>query len=512
MNVEDQTDLIAWLSRPEAYGRRVKSVDRVETHISFVFLAGDRAYKLKKAVRFPYLDFSTAERRHAACTAELDINRRTAPELYMAVVPIVRSTNKRYRLGAGGEPVDWLVRMVRFDERLVFDRLAENGMLDRFAMESLADEVARFHRDAEPCPDAAGWAALSRTIDDNRRALEDSADALIEPAEIDALTTASRAALDDCREILERRRRDGFVRRCHGDLHLRNVVAYKGRPVLFDAVEFSDALAEIDVLYDLAFMVMDLECRDLSHPASILLNRYLDVTGDAGGLTALPLFLSLRAAIRAHVEAATAKLQSDPAQVAEYTDRARRYFDRARAYLTPETPSLIAIGGLSGSGKSRLARALAPCLGPAPGARVVRTDTTRKRLAGVSFNARLGSSAYTFESNQVTYDAVFQEAATALRAGRSVIADAVFAAPDERAGIEEVARQAGVAFRGLWLDAPAEVLEERVTHRRHNASDATAFVVRMQLQYDLGTVEWPRLDSSGDRDETLAMARARLGR
>jgi uncharacterized protein len=509
--VEDQSEVISFLSRPDAYGADVGHVECHETHASIIFLAGSSAYKLKRAVRFPYLDYSSADRRRRFCEAEVEVNRRTAPDLYQGVVAVIRDTDGRLALGGEGTPVDWLVEMQRFEEDALFSRLADAGRLDRFAMENLADAVAHFHQEAERRPSAGGAASLARVLDSNRLCFAESDPGILVRERTELLVSRAQDAFEAVAPLLDCRQGEGYVRHCHGDLHLRNIVVRNGHAVLFDAIEFDPAFADIDVLYDLAFLVMDLEFRRLRRLACILLNRYLDNTGDAGGLPALPLFLSTRAAIRAHVDAFSATSQSDPGEAAELAGAARRYLDLALGFLAPERPRLIAIGGLSGSGKSKLARELAPLLGPAPGARVTRTDSTRKRLAGVALGTRLGPRDYSSEMSRRTYQAVYDEAPLALAAGRSVIADAVFARPEEREAIARVAADAGVPFQGIWLDAAPRVLERRVTGRRNNVSDATAEVVRLQLEYDLGAIDWPRLDASGEGDETLQAACALLG-
>ena len=510
MIVEDQSEAIAFLSRPDSYGADIAGVERVETHASIIFLAGRSAYKLKRAVRFSYLDYSTADRRRRYCEAEVEVNRRTAPELYRGVIPIVRTAGGALALGGEGVPLDWLVEMQRFEEDALFSRLADAGRLDRFAMQNLADAVARFHQDAKRRPAAGGAAGLGLVLDSNRLCFAESDPRILDHERTEHVVGRAQRAFEEVAPLLDRRRDEGWVRNCHGDLHLRNIVVRNGRAVLFDAIEFDPAFADIDVLYDLAFLVMDLEFRGLRGLASILLNRYLDNTGDAGGLPTLPLFLSTRAAIRAHVDAFSAASQSDAGEAAELAGAARRYLAVALAFLVTERPRLIAVGGLSGSGKSKLARELAPLLGSAPGARVTRTDATRKRLAGVALGTRLGPRDYSREMSQRTYRAVYDEARMALAAGRSVIADAVFAHPEEREAIARVAADAGVPFQGIWLDAAARVLERRVTGRRDNVSDATAEVVRLQLEYDIGAIDWVRLDSSSEGDETLHAACALL--
>lgn len=504
MHEEDQSEVIAFLSRPETFGAGGETVDRVETHASVVFLAGDRVYKLKRAVVFPYLDFSTRERRRRFCEAEVRFNSRTAPAIYLGVVPVTRTEDGGLDLGGEGEAIDWLVKMRRFDQATLFDRLADRGVLDRYAMEDLADTIARLHHGAERRTDAGGRDAIAFIIENNEESFAGCSPGLLDPGAVRRVTDASRRALDGCGTLLDERRRQGFVRHCHGDLHLRNIFLHEGRATLFDAIEFNETFAHIDVLYDLAFLIMDLDCRDFRRLASIVLNRYLDVTGDAGGLAALPLFLSMRAAIRSHVDAVACGNQSDPREVAVLRDRARRYLEKAEHYLAPTAPRLIAVGGLSGSGKSRLARNLAAYLTPAPGARVVRTDCTRKRIAGVPLGSRLGPGGYTPEMTDRTFEAVYKEAGTVLAAGHSVIADAVFAAPAQRAAIARVAEDAGVPFQGFWLEAQPAVMMERVTNRRGNVSDANAAIVRMQLSYELGDIDWRRLDTSGSKDQTLA--------
>ena len=491
-----QEEVTALLSDPATFGTEVR---RIDTHISMVFLAGPRAYKLKREVRFPFLDFSGVERRHQACLAELRLNRRTAPDIYREVTAVTREADGRLAIGGQGVAVDWLVVMNRFDEDDLLDRMAATGRLTRDQVLALADHIAAFHARAEPCPDFGGEKGLTFTIDTNDRCF--AAHSLFDAAEVRRLGEASRALLAANAPLLERRRAEGLVRRCHGDLHLGNICLLDGRPTLFDAIEFNDDFACIDVFYDLAFLLMDMEARGFPDMASWLMNRYLERGGDTGGLALLPLLLSLRAAIRAHVTAAMPEGSAD---------RALDYFRRAQAYLHPAPPRLVAVGGLSGSGKSRLARALAPFVGRPPGAVVLRSDVLRKRLMGVTPEVRLGADAYTPEITRQTYLCLFDEAERALAGGQAVIADAVFAGPAERQAIEERARRRGVPFAGLWLQAPPEVMEQRILERRGNASDATPAVLERQLAYDLGTIAWSRIESSGARPETLADARKAL--
>lgn len=247
---EPQAEAIAVLSRPETYGAGVAEVRRIEPHISVVFLAGPRAFKLKKAVRYPYLDFSSLGKRRAACEAEIAVNRRAAPTIYRRAVALARGADGRLCLEGEGPPVEWLVEMVRFDENGLFDRLARADILERHRIEELAETVAGFHRDAEPRRDADSAAGLAETIAGNAASMAGPASGAFAADAIARLKAMSDARLTSLRELLDRRREQGLVRRCHGDLHLGNICLIDGKPVLFDAIEFNEAFAVIDVLYD----------------------------------------------------------------------------------------------------------------------------------------------------------------------------------------------------------------------------------------------------------------------
>ena len=276
--------------------------------------------------------------------------------------------------------------------------------------------------------------------------------------EVDGLLEAWREQLEIVGERLDKRRAAGKVRHCHGDLHLRNICLFDGKPTLFDCLEFSELLASVDVLYDLAFLVMDLEHRGLAPLANRVLNRYLDRSGEDDGLAAMPLFLSLRAAIRAHVTATTLETTADAAASEELAADSRRYLALAHRFLRPAPCRLIAIGGVSGTGKSTLAAGLAPELGLRPGARVLRSDVTRKLLLGVDPESRLPASGYSREVTDRVYDFLRRNSAVGLAAGYTVIIDAVALRPEERDSFAAVARAAGVPFLGLWLEAPSAVM------------------------------------------------------
>jgi aminoglycoside phosphotransferase family enzyme/predicted kinase len=515
VTTDDQRDVISFLSTPVAYGRSASPVERIDTHISIVWLAGERAYKLKRAVRFDYVDFSTIELRRLACEAEVRVNRRTAPSLYLGVRPVTREAGGALALGGEGEPIDWVVEMVRFDQDTLFDRLAERHRLDAGLMEGLADAIHRLHASAKPRPDRGGRDGMAWVIDGNARGFAEQGAGILDATACERLTAASRAALDRHGGHLDARQHDRLVRECHGDLHLRNICLVDGVPTLFDAVEFNDDISCIDVLYDLAFLLMDLWRRDLRSHANLVFNECLARSGDVDGLALLPLFLSCRAAVRAKTSASAARVQPDERQRLGLQAASREYLALAQDLLRPGPPCLIAIGGLSGSGKSTLARRLAPPVGAAPGALVVRSDVIRKTLCGVSPLTRLGPEGYTADVNRRVYGAMAAQAAAALQAGHSVIADAVFARPDDREAIAAKAKAAGAPFTGLWIDGPREILAARLRERVADASDATPDVLDLQARTAIGPLDplagsgssrakstdvWHRLDGSGDAE------------
>jgi predicted kinase len=332
---------------------------------------------------------------------------------------------------------------------------------------------------------------------------------LFDGAEVAALDAKSRQALVRIAPLLEARGRMGLVRRIHGDLHLGNIALIDGRPTLFDAVEFDPLIASGDVLYDLAFLLMDLEERGLRGAANIVLNRYLAVTHrshDIDALAALPLFLSLRAAIRAKVTAA--KLLTTDAEPVPIREAARKYFRCACAFINPGPPQLVAVGGLSGTGKSLLAAALAPELAPAPGALVLRSDVERKALFGSAETERLNAEAYRPEVDAQVYAVLADKARRAVAAGHSAIADAVYARASQRRAIAEAA--GATAFSGLFLQADFQTRLARVGGRRRDASDADVAIASQQESYDLGLLDWHVVDASGTPAESLACARAAL--
>jgi uncharacterized protein len=499
---DEEREICAFLSDPASYGNGAQSVDVVETHIARVFLAGDDAYKLRKRVHLRFVNFSTLHSRHSAAVREMEINRPHAPNIYLGLVPIMRHEG-RLHLGGRGEIVEWAVHMRRFPQDAVLSHREEQGPLSDDLSRALADMVARYHQDSPICEACDGARILAPVVEQLSGAL-----AYGHPEVAAGLADA----FERTQPLLVERGNAGCVRRCHGDFHLGNIVLIDNAPVPFDALEFSEALATIDVLYDLAFLLMDLDARRDRQAANAVLNSYVafePVGGEIEGLASLPLFLACRAGVRAVVAMArTEQLEED--QTTELRAEIRRNAGLAAAYLAPPPPILIAVGGLSGTGKSTLANVLAALVGAAPGALHLRSDVERKRLFGVPETQRLDRQHYRIGTAQRVYNIIEDKARRALAAGHPVIVDAVFAKQDERAAVEAIAREAGCEFVGLWLTAPAETLISRVERRRGDASDADRRVVREQLGYDLGDIAWTQIDASQTPEYSLAETRQAL--
>ena len=517
MNDEASQDAVfGFLADPATHdGAPVK---RIDTHAAVIFLAGARAFKVKRAVRFPFLDYSTLDRRKQACAAELQINKPLAADIYRRVVPVTRAKDGTLALGGAGPAIEWAVEMRRFDENATLDHLSRASRLDAELADALGRLVAAAQALFQSAPAGASEISPSRWIKELANYIEEHVAAfgeapdLFPPARVEALARACRAAHARVLPLLIERGEHGLIRRIHGDLHLGNIVMLDDRPTLFDAVEFSALIATGDVLYDLAFLLMDLTERGLRQAANTVLNRYLVETKraeDLDGLAALPLYLSMRAAIRAKVAAARLRYSAADERPA-ITATARKYFDFACRFIEPGPAVLLAVGGLSGTGKSVLARAMAADLEPAPGAVVLRSDMERKALLGGNEDESLPDAAYAPQVTARVFASLADKARRALAAGHSAIVDAVFSKPGERTLMERSAAALGVPFHGLFLHTDLGTRIARVGGRGHDASDADAEIARRQESYDIGALAWARIDASGSPEETLAHARAAL--
>jgi aminoglycoside phosphotransferase family enzyme/predicted kinase len=471
----------------------------IDTACAHVFLGREAAWKIKRHADLGYADFSTAERRKWALDRELEFNKAAAPDIYRAVRAVTREAGGGFAIDGAGETVEHVLEMRRFDETQVL--AAQPEAVDGDLAERLGRTIAGFHA-AAPLRPAGGLTALAFTVGSNAQLLRETCEGL-DQDRVEVMVALTEAELERQSPLLAHRAATGFSRRCHGDLHLGNILMENGQPVLFDCIEFNDILSDLDVQYDLAFLLMDLDFRGRRDAAVRALSGYVDEAARRfpaeiwEGLAALPLMLSVRAGVRAHVSAHSA----DPAT-------ARAYVEAAIAHLSPSAPVLAAVGGLSGSGKSRFSRVIAPALGASPGAVILRTDEVRKRLVDVAPTERLPPEGYAPEVYARTYDALFDNARTMLKAGRAVVLDATFIDPALRARAEALAAECAVPFHAAWLDAPVEVLEARVAGRQGDASDATVAVLHEQVaRMQDQAMSWPKVSTEAPKE---AAARAWL--
>lgn len=508
--MDGQEEVVAFLSNPANWGDAGSPALPIRTHGSYVFIGRERVLKMKRAVRFDYMDFGSLERRRACCEAEVTLNRRTAPRLYLRAVPVTREPAGGLALAGAGEPIEWVVEMRRFQPQGLFDRMAAQGSLTAALIERLADHIHRFHDVCEVRFDHGGADEFRHTVEVSLSQCAGFAGETLEPVRVAALRERLLSEVERRRGLLETRRAAGFVRYGHGDLHLGNVCLDDGEPTLFDCIEFNEEFAVTDLLYDFAFLVMDLIEHRLGVLANIALSRYLAYAQDLSQLALMPLFLAVRASIRCHVCCATAAIQQDTAAASQLRARAKGYLELALALLKAGPTRLIAIGGLSGSGKTTLARAIAPLIGAPPGAVVLRSDEVRKAMLGLPLDQPAPPEVYARSGSDAVYAELRRRAGEALQAGAAVIVDAVHAQVAERECIAGVAAKAGVPFTGLWLEAPAPVMAGRIAGRRGDASDATAQVLDRQLTYDLGPIAWQRFAAGGDLATLVESARAHL--
>lgn len=479
-------------------------VQVLHTHISTVVLAGDLAYKFKKPVKLPFLDFSTLEARRHYCDEELRLNRRTAPDLYLDVLPVSTRADGGLVLGAtANAPVtDWVLRMRRFPAEAVWSHMAANGQLNDARVDALAAHVAAFHTAQEPMP--PNWAP-AKDVD---AWTEDSLDAIARHPGRPAWLSLERQTrlreqighrLAELEPWRHKRQAQGWVRECHGDLHLANLVEWQGRQVAFDAIEFEPDLRCIDVMNDAAFAFMDLLAHGLPALAWRFVNAYVEHTGDFDGLTGLHAFATYRALVRANV----ALLSNAPPEVFE------RYWLLAEHLAAlPRTPAVLVTMGLSGSGKSTLAQELVALLAlQGVGAVRVRSDVERKRLCGLPATARPGPDIYSPEATRQTYARLAEVARVLVAAGLVAVVDAAFLRQAERDAMRELAQQAGAHFALLECVASQERMQARLITRQaegRDASDATPQVLALQMAFaEPIPPDWAALHVRVTNDATL---------
>ncbi|GGZ41181.1 bifunctional aminoglycoside phosphotransferase/ATP-binding protein [Asticcacaulis endophyticus] len=451
----------------------------IATSCAVVVLKDDQAFKIKKSVDYGFLNFTSQPRRREALERELKFNQRTAADVYREVIEV------------DGEAV---LVMRRFDQSMV---LAEQSLSDPDwspnidLMQTLGEVIADFHAGSEVCRDPSHAANIKYVIDSNRSNIDVFRQHL-GAARVEDYDQRISQAYEQVKSVVQDRFDEGFVRRCHGDLHLGNIFVEMDRPVLFDCIEFNERLSQIDVLYDLAFLLMDLWVRGHKQAANRVMNAYMDKAArneaDDGrlysGLKLLPLYMSVRAGVRCHVNAHYGDLE-----------QASVYLDAAMAFLEMDKAGLMAVGGLSGSGKTTYARRIADSKGRSPGAVILRSDEIRKRLWDWPSFERLPAEAYTHEETDKVYSHIKRLAGIVLASGQSVILDATFRDLSPREAMEALAETTSVHFEGIWLDLSREERVRRVAVRSNDASDATEAVADSQAEVKDLSSKWTRIEA-----------------
>ncbi len=486
-------DIAGFLTDPATHDGA--AVDTIETHGALVVLAADTAYKLKRPVDLGFFDFTTVEKRRAALQAELDLNAPAAPQIYRRLSWITREP-EGLALDGPGRRVEPVLVMARFDQDALYSHIAREGGLGLVEARKLAAMARKTHARSSVSEDRDGHGRIRRVLDPLMDRLNAAAP---EGGAVAAAARNLEAAFDARRDVLNARAAGGFVRRCHGDLHLNNIVRLDGEPVPFDALEFDEELATVDVLYDLAFLIADLARLGLRAEAAALAGQYLageDADGAAGAALLDP-FCAVRALVRA-----LTSFNRD----GEDSEEGRRWLDLAAEFAEPRPARLFAVGGLSGSGKSTLADALTLELGGPAGLWVIKSDLERKAALGLDWNDRIPPDAYTKEAAGKVYERQRAKARAALEAGASVILDAVHLNPEDRDAVVDLARRTGASFIGIWLDADRKVMHDRVAARTNDPSDADVAVVEKQTAWDPGEITWPRLDAGAGREAVLDAA------
>jgi aminoglycoside phosphotransferase family enzyme/predicted kinase len=483
--------LIQHLQAAECYPHATSTFEVFETHISYVILTGKFVYKFKKPVDLGFLDFTTLDKRKYYCEEELRLNRRLAPEMYLAVVSVHGALEQPVVEGEG-RLLEYAVKMQQFDTADRMDLVTARGELTASHIDQLAQIVAEFHAQIPIAAKDTQFGSLAvirqRIMQNFEQVLQHTDDAEINNM-CRQVRDWSEAALDKRQDLIAQRKQQGSVRECHGDMHMANIILPEGKPVVYDCIEFSDDLRWIDTISEVAFLYMDLDFHQQHKLALRFLNQYLSRSGDYGGLRLLCIYLVYRAMVRAKVNSIEAQQQSANREiVAECLATTKRYLALARNYIESfAAPVLIILHGLSGSGKSWLAKQLLESYG----AIHIRSDVERKRLLGLEAKAKtksaLGKGAYSADMTARTYQRLLELAGLIIQAGPPVIVDATFLKKHHREQFQQLARSLDVPYIILDLRANEETLKSRIVKRgeqEQDASEATLTVLQKQIETD----------------------------
>ena len=475
---------ITALLNPEVYDHPVVHVELIETHISWVLLTGDYAYKIKKPVDFGFLDFSTLEKRHSFCIQELELNRRLAPAIYLDVVSIRKSKNK-LSISDDGTVIEYAVKMTQFPQSAQLDHMLATDELNTKHIDAIAHMVAEFHQTIKVSDDSMNYGdndTVYKPVEENFTQINEHLDTAHYADKLNILSQWCSNEFLTLKTIFEKRKNDGFIRECHGDMHLRNLIWLNDKPIAFDCIEFNSKLRWIDVISEVAFLVMDLQDRKQQILANHFLNTYLELTGDYDGLSILPFYLCYRALVRAKVNALRLKqkdLSSKEREIA--TTEFESYLELAVTYTQQLTPKLIIMRGMSASGKSTVSQQLLD----ATGAIRIRSDVERKRLFKITpttnISEKVDSGIYSSDASQRTYKKLLELTSMIIKSGYSVIVDAAFLKREQREPFQKIAKRLKIPYIILEITAPAETLRQRIALRKNDVSDADLVVLEHQL-------------------------------
>ncbi len=474
--------LIEQMLQPGFYPHAVtEPIQLVQTHISYVLLTGDYAYKIKKPANFGFLDFSTLEKRQHFCHEELRLNQRGAAELYLEVLPITQ-TKEQYQLGGTSEPVEYVLKMRQFPQESLFSNLFEQGKLNEIHLEELGRVVAQYHAKTATSDYIQSFGEVSQiraAFDENYEQTEKYIGGPQTQAQFDETKAYTERFFAERQELFQSRIRNQYIRECHGDLHLRNIALWQDKILLFDCIEFNEPFRFVDVMFDVAYAVMDLEAQERKDLSNAYLNTYVEQTGDWEGLQVLPIYLNRQSYVRAKV---TSFLLDDPGVPTtvkeEAAKTAAKYYKLAWEYTKPQQGQLILMSGLSGSGKSTTAKYLARQLG----AIHIRSDAVRKHLGGISLSERGGDDLYTAEMTQKTYARLLELGTILANQGFSVILDAKYDQQQLRQEVIDQAEKHQLPLKIIYCTAPKEVLQDRLVNRTGDIADATVDLLASQMQ------------------------------
>ncbi|MGB3494618.1 MAG: AAA family ATPase [Elainellaceae cyanobacterium] len=498
--------LIQHMLQPEFYPHSVEApVQLIQTHISYILLTGEYAYKVKKPLDFGFLNYSTLEKRKHFCEEELRLNQRAASEIYIDVLPLTQD-GEQFRLNGSGEAVEYAVRMRQFPQDTLLSRLFAEDRLPESLLNELAIAIADFHKKATTNDYIRGFgqaAAVREAFDENYAQTEAYIGGPQTQKQFDETRAYTDRFFEEQQALFQQRIDQDLIRECHGDLHLGNICYWNDRLYLFDCIEFNEPFRFVDVMFDIAYIVMDLEVGDRPDLSALFLSTYVEQTGDWKGLEVLPIYVSRQTYVRAKV---TSFLLGDPsiadAEKAKISEAAAKYYTLAWKYTQPKKGRLILMSGLSGSGKSTTARLISKQCGAVQ----IRSDAVRKHLAGIPLSQRGDDSLYTAEMSQKTYSELLALGVQLAQAGYSIILDAKYDRANFRQEAIAQANQYQIPIDIVYCDAPEQVRRDRLQQRSGDIADATAALIPQQKFEDFTAEEQAHvftLDTTQDSQTQL---------